>query len=138
MQCFIRQSQGSCYSRACESPLTQRPGPPTPSQPYVHHRLPSSAEKAFNKYTREAVHQVDRALPVLSMEKKIMIHDSQLCFNSNRRLVLGKGQAAWWWAGGAVGRSGDKATSVCNTRPREGERWVTPAGPDVQKHTETH
>lgn len=49
--------------------------------------------------------------------------------------MLGKGQAARWWAGATVGRSRDKATSVCNTRPKEGERWVTLTGPAVQTYT---
>lgn len=73
MQYFIRQCQGSCYPRACESPLTktlQAASRPTHSVSAIcTSQVASSAEKTFNKYTREAVHQVDRALPVLSMKK---------------------------------------------------------------------
>lgn len=125
MQYFIRQCQGSCYHGACESPLSETlhtMSRPTHSFSAIcTSQAEFNTERVFNKYTMEAVHQVDRALPVLSMKKKkkFMIHDSQLCINSSRRLVPSKGQPVWRWGGWMVGRSGDK-TSVRNTRPREG------------------
>lgn len=57
----------------------------------------------------------------------IMIHESQLCFHLNQRLVSSKGQWVWWlWCGWVVGRHKDKATSVCNTKPkeRESDGWL--------------
>lgn len=107
MQYFIRQCQGSCYPGACESPLSETlhiASRPTHSFSAIcTSQAEFNTERAFNKYTMEAVHQVDRALPVLSMEKKkkkkFMIHDSQLCFNSRRRLVPSKGQPVWRWGG---------------------------------------
>lgn len=95
----------------------QRPGPPTLSQPYVHHRLhPALKRPVINIWGRQCIKLTWHCL--CCPWKKLMIHDSQLCFNSNRRLVPSMGQRVWRWGGRTVGRSGDKA-SVCNTRPRE-------------------
>lgn len=79
----------------------------------------SRSERPLINTQDEAVHQVDRALPALSVEEKLMIHDSQLCFNSNRRLATSEGQPARRRCETVAGRNRDKVTSVCNSRPRE-------------------
>lgn len=61
------------YPGACESPLTKTlhaASRPTHSVSAIStSQAASSAEKACNKYMREAVHQVDMTLPVLSMKE---------------------------------------------------------------------
>lgn len=76
-------------------------------------------QRAFNKYTRGGSASSWQDIARAVREEKLMIHDSQLCFNSNRRLVPSEGQPARRRGGRAVGRSGDK-TSVSNARPRRG------------------
>lgn len=81
------------------------------------------------------MHQVDRASPVLSMEKKkeLMIHDSQLCFNSKRRLVPSMGAARAAVGVCRNGLAGVETRHLSVTPGQERERWATTRPPAVEQ-----
>lgn len=140
MKYFIRLCQGSSYPGACESPLTKTLHAacrPTHSVSAIcTSRALSSTERPFiNIRGRQCINLTGHCLCCPWKKKKI--HESQLCFNSNRRLVPSMGPPVWRWGWRMVGRSGDK-TSVCKNRQGEIE-WRVLLRPlsMTQRNTET-